>query len=351
VLVQTAPVGTHAQLLQIVPLGDSITQGVFSLQTYRCRLWQKLVDAGAPVTFVGSRTDNFEGSASYPNYRGLAFPRNHEGHAGWRAQDLLDGCTAADPCTTKNQGTLIQWLYGYRPDVVLIFAGTNDILQNNNLLYPALSAWFTIDILRTFNPDVKVLLGQITPLPGGDSKVRTVNTYYAIVAAIKSTPRSPVVLVDHYTGFNLATDTVDGIHPNPAGEEKIASRWLAALSSLYAVAGAPGAAARPSTQAPAPLEIPLRLVTHPVKGDLRVIFSASPDWLYTVEWAEDLSAPGGWQVLEKDLPGVAGDLVVIETPIRPITGSTGSGPFPLDRSRDQSHSSARFQDWLEEFSS
>ena len=234
-LLGAGPVEAPAQGVRILPLGDSITQGFFPGQSYRYRLWTKLLDTGVPVTFVGSRTDNYGGASSYPPYRGFTFPRNHEGHGGWRAQDLLDGCTAADPCTTKNQGDLVQWLFGYRPDAVLLFVGTNDILQNNNLLYPAFSVWLIIDVLRYFNPEVTVLLAQITPLPGRDSKVRTLNLYYSVVASLKHTSRSPVILVDHYTGFNLATDTSDGIHPNAAGEEKLATRWRNALLAAYGV--------------------------------------------------------------------------------------------------------------------
>jgi len=44
-----------------------------------------------------------------------------------------------------------------------------------------------------------------------------------------TTAQSRVVLVDQFSGFNLQDDTEDGMHPNRAGDEKMASRWADAL--------------------------------------------------------------------------------------------------------------------------
>ena len=41
-----------------------------------------------------------------------------------------------------------------------------------------------------------------------------------------------LVIVDQNTGFSLNTDTSDGLHPNPSGDNKMAERWYAALAPL-----------------------------------------------------------------------------------------------------------------------
>ena len=40
----------------------------------------------------------------------------------------------------------------------------------------------------------------------------------------KRTDQSPVTVVDQWTGFNTGTDTLDGVHPNAAGNRRIAER-------------------------------------------------------------------------------------------------------------------------------
>ena len=40
---------------------------------------------------------------------------------------------------------------------------------------------------------------------------------------------SPVIFVDQNSGFNANTDTYDGVHPNDAGEAKMAQKWFDAL--------------------------------------------------------------------------------------------------------------------------
>jgi len=55
---------------------------------------------------------------------GLNFDQDHEGHWGWRTDEILNGRLAA--------GSLTEWLDYYTPDVVLIHLGTNDVYQNQS---------------------------------------------------------------------------------------------------------------------------------------------------------------------------------------------------------------------------
>ena len=52
--------------------------------------------------------------------------------------------------------------------------------------------------------------------------------------ATKSTARSPIILVDNFTGFNLDNDTSDGVHPNIQGATKIANNLYSAFKKAKA---------------------------------------------------------------------------------------------------------------------
>ena len=42
-----------------------------------------------------------------------------------------------------------------------------------------------------------------------------------------------MTVVDQATGFDVATDTVDGVHATDAGAVKIATNWFNALVPLF----------------------------------------------------------------------------------------------------------------------
>lgn len=61
-------------------------------------------------------------------------------------------------------------------------------------------------------------------------RIVALNTAIKDWATLKSTPESPVTAVDLWTGFNDATDAVDGVHPNDSGNQKIANAWFKPLA-------------------------------------------------------------------------------------------------------------------------
>lgn len=48
-------------------------------------------------------------------------------------------------------------------------------------------------------------------------------------AESKNSTESPITVVDCWTGFDDASDTVDGVHPNSSGNEKMATSWFSPL--------------------------------------------------------------------------------------------------------------------------
>ncbi|WP_333768370.1 GDSL-type esterase/lipase family protein [Streptomyces sp. IBSBF 2435] len=203
----TAPV-------RIMPLGDSITG---SPGCWRALLWNQLQSAGyTNIDFVGTLP---------PQGCGVAYDGDNEGHGGILATNIA------------SQNQLPAWLSATSPDIVLMHLGTNDVWSN---IAPAqILAAFTkmVGQMRTSNPAMKVLVAQILPMNPPTcaecaQRVIDFNQQIPAWAQSVSTAQSPVTVVDQWTGFNDATDTGDGVHPNDAGIAKMAARWYPPLAAL-----------------------------------------------------------------------------------------------------------------------
>ncbi len=196
-----------------MPLGDSITQGNSTHNSYRRSLWLKLKQAGYAVDFVGSERFALGGSAPNPD-----FDPDHEGHWGWRIEEVL----------SRIDG----WARAANPDIVLIHLGTNDVGSGEKLEVSIAELRQLIQALRKVNPQVKILLAQLIPLSGAESKIQQFNQQIAQLAKELNTSKSPVFLVDQFSGFNVQKDTYDGVHPNESGEQKISDRWFNQLQNI-----------------------------------------------------------------------------------------------------------------------
>lgn len=210
------PTPTPSGPVRIMPMGDSITG---SPGCWRGNLWQHLVDAGYEVDFVGSQNQACAPSGS---------DANHEGHGGFQ----VTGSVA--------NGDTRRWLEQNTPEVLLLHFGTNDVWSN---VPPAqiLDAYTTIVTdLRRLNPDATILVAQIIPLQPAESfncpdcgqRAVDLNSRIPAWAAGLSTARSPIVVVDQWSGFDPATDAYDGVHPDDSGNVKIAAKWFAALDRV-----------------------------------------------------------------------------------------------------------------------
>ncbi|HBR97240.1 MAG TPA: cellulose-binding protein [Gammaproteobacteria bacterium] len=196
-------------------LGDSITQGDKRHVSYRYPLWKKLVAANAHIDLVGTQRDNFQGNPSWPKYQGQAFDRDHEGYWGWRTDEVLSQVDG--------------WLRNHTPDIVLLHLGSNDMFHDNTVDSTVDELRTLVDRLRAANPTVAVLMAQLIPADRQNAQITQLNARIVELASEMNTDASPVMVVDHNTGFNVSDHTYDGIHPNARGEEIMATRWLDAL--------------------------------------------------------------------------------------------------------------------------
>ncbi|MFE9815912.1 GDSL-type esterase/lipase family protein [Streptomyces sp. NBC_00236] len=214
-----ATTAAAADPVRIMPLGDSITG---SPGCWRSLLWDQLENAGyTDIDFVG--TLNAQSCA-------LTHDADNEGHGGFLAT------------TTADQNLLPGWLAATAPDIVVMHFGTNDVWSS--IAPDTVLAAYTklVGQMRAHNPAMKVLVAQIIPVnPSScaECAARTVAFNQRIPAWAQgiTTAQSPVTVVDQWTGFDTATDTYDGVHPNASGDAKMAARWYPALSALLTPGG------------------------------------------------------------------------------------------------------------------
>lgn len=221
---------------RILPLGDSITQAEANRASYRYPLWKRLVDSGLEFDFVGSlrkHQDRYtKGTPPHPDYKGMAFDKDHEGHFGWNTEEIFKGRGSDNG---SGSGKLADWLRKYDADIVLMHLGTNDAFNRHSNESTVKEMKEIIRILREDNPSVTVLLAKVTPVdhkPGDAEAVASLNEAIPTVAEDMHTSESPVILVDHFSGFDPDKHTYDGVHPNEAGEELMAERWFEAIMEV-----------------------------------------------------------------------------------------------------------------------
>ncbi len=190
--------------------------------------------------FIGTRSGN-------PGCTIPGFDQDNEGHGGYIVRDVLKatstgrpgGADLSDPYVSSAQD-LVTWFDGHPTDVVLMNFGTNDV-SNNVPTTTILDAYAAILVrLRANNPNVQLMVAQIPPInwiycvhATCDPRVMALNDAIPGWAASQSMPGSPVTTVDLFTGYDDATDTVDGVHANDSGSVKIATAWNDAIAPLF----------------------------------------------------------------------------------------------------------------------
>ncbi|HEX9996060.1 MAG TPA: GDSL-type esterase/lipase family protein [Abditibacterium sp.] len=234
-----------AETIDILPIGDSITQGGLAGRpeyTYRHPLFYKLKEAGYDVNFIGSLRTGLAGDFKWPDKNGVAFDLDHEGHYGWKTAAVRD--------------KLPEWSasWGAVPDIAIIHLGTNDRESKDFNADVAQPLKDMVTFLRTKNPRVAVLIGHLN---FNDAQAVTIRNLVDAAAKEISTKESPVMTVATYEGWNpdpaqAESDTFDWAHPNERGQVKLADKWLAAMKPLLVSFAGTATAVQPVAAQTAP---------------------------------------------------------------------------------------------------
>lgn len=191
------PTATVRPALRIMPLGDSITQGVGSSTGagYRQRL-QELLRA-RQVDFVGSQ------------HGGAVADPDHEGHSGYMIDQLGAGIDG--------------WLTAAKPDVVLLHAGINDLDRGPNKAHAADRLIALADRITADQPKATVLVLGLIPTTGGlEGETQAFNTRLSSATGHQYRYVDPPALTPD--------EMADRLHPSDAGYQRIGAALYDAMT-------------------------------------------------------------------------------------------------------------------------
>jgi lysophospholipase L1-like esterase len=196
--------------LRLMPLGNSITWGVGSPSgnSYRSFLANKLTAEGHTLDFVGSGRN---GTMSDPD---------NEGHSGWRIDQIA--------------GIADSVLARYRPNVVTLEIGTNDLNGNYQIPTAADRLRALIDQITRAAPDATVLVGTVIISTSATEEANrpAFNAKLPGIVQAQQAAGKHVRLVD----MNALTtaDLSDALHPNDSGFGKMADAFNAGIQAADA---------------------------------------------------------------------------------------------------------------------
>ena len=195
--------------LTVMPLGDSLTDGYNIPGGYRPDLLARFVADSLPVDFVGSLSN---GSAALAD-------REHEGHSGWRIDQI--------------SASVAGWMNTYRPDIVLLMIGTNDMVQGYQLSTAPNRLSALIDQITATLPTSHVIVASIPRVVGAPNFER-VQAYDATIPGIvdaKVADGKHVSYADIYGVIGPDDLHTDNTHINAGGNTKMANVWYPAIRS------------------------------------------------------------------------------------------------------------------------
>ena len=208
---------------RVEPVGASITQGVGSSHGtgYRLNLYRPMCGmSGSPNCQYSGRTAHAPRASTRLDFvgrlhHGGGVDPDHEGYSGYR----IDQVAGTAACSIPK----------YRPSIVTLVVGTNDILQNSAVEEAPSRLKALIDQIVRDSPRVTVLFSMLPPVtspnePGASDRVNAFNSELPIIEDELTAEGKRVRLVR--PGFTSASMSADGIHPNDAGYQQLADAFL-----------------------------------------------------------------------------------------------------------------------------
>ncbi|MCF7945947.1 MAG: hypothetical protein K9L24_03750 [Spirochaetia bacterium] len=210
----------------IMPLGASRVEGSRpEYESFRYPFWERLVESGREVDFVGTRYDN----APYLDVNNVSFDRDHQGLSGWTSGQILE--------------ELPRWLEEVgAPDIVLFSSpGGNDALEGLPFDDAFANVNAIIDKLQEANPNVSIVIDTMAPthsdMMENDSDLseflRRMQNAVPAIASDQTTEFSRVRVVDLATGFRDEYLVDDQVHYNQAGANFVADRYYSVLEDVF----------------------------------------------------------------------------------------------------------------------
>jgi lysophospholipase L1-like esterase len=207
---------TIISLPNVMPAGDSITHGLDTTRFadpldplivgYRGNLYGYARSAGMDFNYIGSQSS---GDGTLPNH-------SHEGNNGFTNAQI--------------QARLATSIPTYKPNIILLMGGTNDISRGDSGATVADAMKTLLESIYTADKSIVTLVAPIPPFSSaGDYNTRR-GDYNALLPGVIQTRQMAGQFVRLAP---MGTVSVVGDHPDPAGYVTIAQGWWAALQELH----------------------------------------------------------------------------------------------------------------------
>ena len=212
-------------VIEIMPLGDSITRGedyqsdTAQQNGYRDNLASLLNSAGVNFDFVGSQSN------------GNGFDTDHEGHGGWKINQLFDNVNG--------------WLDSYKPEIILLQIGTNDMGFSNLSISQAIGQLGQlIDRIVSKRPTAKLVVSSIAPtnpdsfsnpyiVSNFQQRVVDFNSQIPGLVSSRAVQGKAVSFADVYDALDANQHlSSDGFHPNDSGYSQMADVLFGAIADI-----------------------------------------------------------------------------------------------------------------------
>ncbi|KAK4565367.1 hypothetical protein LTR86_003984 [Recurvomyces mirabilis] len=196
--------------LRILPLGASIVYGLTSPDGngFRYGLRNQLVYNGNPVNMIGSVQS------------GSMADNECEGWPGYRVDQVATKAELSIP----NQ-----------PNLVLLHVGTNDAVQDYDIVNFGTRLGSLIDRLFSAIPGVTIVASTL--LPNGNSatqvNIASINSAIPEIVKNRQANKLKITYVDFSSSyFSLSDIGSDGTHPTESGYLKMAEVWYQGIQSV-----------------------------------------------------------------------------------------------------------------------
>ena len=284
----------NAAPLNVMIVGDSISQGAEGDWTWRYRIWQWQQDqklswnfvgpyAGtdappppeppAPPPLMGTTTNSNDAIANVSTTGGYAVGVT----SGWNSNHFA----AWGRQCAQDVGLIGEMVSTYGPDMLLVELGFNDIGWLISDAQGTLSCMENfVNNARSANPHLTFAIANIpqrTFIQGRQDLIdKTVEYNQLLASAIPgwSTSASPIIYVDFASNYDCGPGACpaghDGLHPNALGDYQIAHAFSLALVNDLKVGSSP-------------LSIPSDIPQRPCPVPSNVVAQAAPDGI-AVTW-------------------------------------------------------------------